>query len=147
MLMLLDLVALLCTGLFAGAALYVTLVEHPARRECGTALAIAEFGPSYRRGAVMQASLAAVGALAGVADWARGHGALPLVAGILMAAVIAFTLTVVLPTNKRLLDPALDPRSAEGPALLARWGQLHAIRTGTSGLALLLLGLHVVGAS
>lgn len=28
--MALELVALLCTGLFAGAAVYVTLVEHPA---------------------------------------------------------------------------------------------------------------------
>jgi len=48
--MILELVALLCTGLFAGAAIYVSLVEHPARLECGPALAIAEFGPSYRRG-------------------------------------------------------------------------------------------------
>ncbi len=44
--MILELVALLCTGLFAGAAIYITLVEHPARLECGTAPAIAEFGPS-----------------------------------------------------------------------------------------------------
>ena len=51
--MILELVALLSTGLFTGAALYVTLVEHPARLECGPALAIAEFGPSYRRGAVI----------------------------------------------------------------------------------------------
>jgi hypothetical protein len=29
--MVLELIALLCTGLFAGAAVYVTLVEHPAR--------------------------------------------------------------------------------------------------------------------
>jgi hypothetical protein len=46
----LELVALLSIGLFAGAALYVSLVEHPARREYGTAPAIAEFRPSYRRG-------------------------------------------------------------------------------------------------
>jgi hypothetical protein len=58
---LLDLVALLTAGIFAGAALYVSLVEHPARIECGAALALAEFRPSYRRGAVMQATLAAVG--------------------------------------------------------------------------------------
>jgi len=96
---LLDLVALLAVGLFAGAALYVTLVEHPARRQCGAALAIAEFGPSYRRGAVMQASLAAVGGLAGVADWTRGHGAFPLAAGLLMVALIAFTLIVILPRS------------------------------------------------
>lgn len=144
--MLLDLVTLLSLGLFAGAALYVTLVEHPARLRCGTALAIAEFGPSYRRGAVMQASLAVVGCLVGVADWARGHGVLPLAAGLLMAAVIAFTLVVILPTNKRLLDPALDSGSAEAATLLARWGRLHAVRTVLGGVALLLIGLHLVGA-
>jgi Domain of unknown function (DUF1772) len=146
MIMLLDLVTLLSLGLFAGAALYVTLVEHPARLRCGTALAIAEFGPSYRRGAVMQASLAVVGCLVGVADWARGHGVLPLAAGLLMAAVIAFTLVVILPTNKRLLDPALDSGSAEAATLLARWGRLHAVRTVLGGVALLLIGLHLVGA-
>ncbi|HTI53733.1 MAG TPA: DUF1772 domain-containing protein [Verrucomicrobiae bacterium] len=142
----LELLALLCTGLFAGAALYVSLVEHPVRLECGTAPAIAEFRPSYRRGAVMQASLAAAGALAGVADWARGHGSLPLVAGLLMAAVIAFTLVAIRPTNNRLLDPTRDPGSAETAALLARWGRLHAARTLAGGLAFILLGLHLLGA-
>lgn len=144
--MTLELLPLLCTGLFAGAALYVSLVEHPARLECGTAPAIAEFRPSYRRGAVMQASLAAAGALAGVADWARGHGSLPLVAGLLMAAVIAFTLVAIRPTNNRLLDPTRDPGSAETAALLARWGRLHAARTLAGGLAFILLGLHLLGA-
>lgn len=42
--MLLELTATLCAGLFGGAAIYVSLVEHPARLECGTALAISEFG-------------------------------------------------------------------------------------------------------
>jgi len=140
---LLDLVALLSAGLFAGAALYVSLVEHPARIACGPTLALAEFRPSYRRGAVMQASLAAVGSLAGVAAWARGDGAVMLVAGLLLAAVIAFTLIVILPTNKRLLDPALDSRSPEALMLLARWARLHAVRTGAGTLALLLVGLHL----
>jgi hypothetical protein len=44
-----ELVATFSAGLFAGAAMYVTLVEHPARLECGTELAVTEFGPSYRR--------------------------------------------------------------------------------------------------
>jgi hypothetical protein len=44
-----ELIALASAGLFAGAALYITLVEHPARLECRTAVAIAEFVPSYRR--------------------------------------------------------------------------------------------------
>ena len=143
--MLLDLIELLSTALFAGAALYVTLVEHPARRQCGTRLAVTEFGPSYRRGAFMQASLAAVGGLAGIADWARGHGALSIVAGLLMGGVIAFTLVVILPTNKRLLDPTLDPGSDEATVLLTRWGRLHTVRTAASLIALLLVGLHLGG--
>ena len=34
-----ELVATICAGPFAGAAIYITFVEHPARLECGTALA------------------------------------------------------------------------------------------------------------
>ena len=143
--MILELVALLCTGLFAGAAIYVSLVEHPARLECGPALAIAEFGPSYRRGAVMQASLAVVGCLAAVAGWTQGSATSVLIAGLLLGAAVPFTLIVILPTNKRLLDARLDRSSPEAAALLARWGRLHAVRSVVSGVAFLLLGLHRSG--
>ena len=143
--MILELVALLCTGLFAGAAIYISLVEHPARLEGGPALAIAEFGPSYRRAAVMQASLAVVGCLAAVAAWAQGRAATVLVAGLLLGAVVPFTLTVIRPTNERLLDVGLDRGSPETAALLARWGRLHAVRSVLSGVAFLLLGLHRAG--
>ena len=61
-------VATFCTGLFAGAALYITVVEHPARMECGTTLAATEFGPSYRRATVMQASLAILSFPAAIAS-------------------------------------------------------------------------------
>jgi hypothetical protein len=140
--MLLELAALLCTGLFAGAALYVSLVEHPARLECGPALAIAQFGPSYRRGAVMQASLAGGGCLAAVAAWIQGSPTPLLVAGVLLGALIPFTLTVILPTNERLLDPRLDRNAPEATALLVRWGRLHAVRSTVGAAAFLLLVLH-----
>jgi hypothetical protein len=139
---LLELIATLCTGLFTGAAIYISLVEHPARLQCGLTLAVAEFGPSYRRAAMMQASLAVVGCIAAVAAWALGAAAMVLVAGLLLGAVVPFTLIVILPINKRLLDPTLDPGSAEAATLLARWGRRHAIRSLVSGVAFLLLGLH-----
>ena len=47
-----------------------------------------------------------------------------LVAGVLLGSVIPFTLIVILPTNKRLLSPELDRRSAETERLLARWDRL-----------------------
>ena len=136
--MILELAALLCTGLFAGAAIYVSLVEHPARLACGPVLAIAEFGPSYRRGAVMQASLAVGGCLTAVAAWTQGSPTPVLIAGLLLGSLIPFTLIVILPTNKRLLDGGLA-------ALLARWGHLHAVRSVVSGVAFLLLELRRSG--
>ena len=56
-----EFVAVLACGLFSGAAVYLSLVEHPARMECGVELAATEFVPSYRRATVMQASLASSG--------------------------------------------------------------------------------------
>jgi uncharacterized membrane protein len=146
--MVLELIALLCTGLFAGAAVYVTLVEHPARLECGPVVALAEFRPSYRRAAAMQASLAAVGLLAAVSAWAVGRSVPVLVAGLLLGAMIPFTLLMVLPTNKRLLDPALalDPHSTEAASLLAHWGRLHAVRSVASAVAFVILSLDLARA-
>lgn len=127
--MLFAILAITAAGLFAGAALYINVVEHPARVECGTAAALAEFAPSYRRATRMQASLAAVAFLSGIAAWLRlGHIAL-LVAAVLIGAVIPFTLIVIAPTNRQLLDPALDRTSPDASALLARWQRLHAVRT------------------
>ena len=123
------LVATVAAGLFAGAAVYVTAVEHPARVEGGQLLAIKEFGPSYRRGAVMQGGLAVVGLLASVVAWYQGSGVGWLVGGLLLGALIPFTLVAIKPTNRRLLDPRLDSGSAEARELLSRWGRLHAVRT------------------
>ena len=39
-------IAIVVSGLFAGAAIYINLVEHPARVSCGTPLAVREFAPS-----------------------------------------------------------------------------------------------------
>jgi hypothetical protein len=55
-----------------------------------------------------------------------------------LLGIIPFTLVVVLPTNKQLLNPALDRRSAQTDRLLSRRGALHAVRSLLSGLVLLL---------
>jgi hypothetical protein len=140
-----EVLATMCAGLFAGAALYVTFVEHPARLECGTELAATEFGPSYRRATLMQASLAGVGLAAALVAWLRGRGSPSLVGGLLLGAVIPFTLIVILPINSRLLDPGLDRSSLEAAALLGRWGRLHAVRSALGALAFGVLLWHLAG--
>ena len=123
------LVATVAAGLFAGAAVYITVAEHPARLQCGQAIAIKEFGPSYRRAAVMQGGLALVGLLASVVGWYQGGTVGWLVGGLLLGALVPFTVVVIMPTNRRLLDPQLDSGSDEARELLSRWGRLHAVRT------------------
>ena len=86
----------------------------------------------------MQATLAVVGLLSSAAAWLAGATFCWLVGGVLLGSVIPFTLVVILPTNKRLLNSTLDKRSVEAKRLLARWGALHAARSVLSGLALLL---------
>jgi len=133
-----EFVAVLSCSLFAGASVYINLVEHPARMECGVEVAATEFSPSYRRATAMQATLAAVGLASSIAAWLAGAAFWWLVAGALLGSVIPFTLFVILPINKLLLSPTLDKQSVEAERLLARWARLHAVRSVLSGLALLL---------
>jgi hypothetical protein len=127
--MLLEIFATLAAGLFSGASIYINLVEHPARTQCGTALALAQFAPSYKRATVMQASLAAAGFLLAVGAWILGAGVHWLAGGILLGLIIPFTLIVILPTNRRLLGSALATDSPEAERSLDRWGKLHAVRS------------------
>jgi len=133
-----EFLAVLSCSLFTGAAVYVSLVEHPARMQCGVEVAATEFSPSYRRGTVMQVTTAVLGLLSSIAAWLAGGTFWWIVAGAMLASVIPFTLIVILPTNKQLLSQTLDRRSVEAERLLARWGTLHAVRSVLSGVALLL---------
>ena len=136
--MLLEQLATLSAALFTGAAVYINVVEHPARMSLGPVLALAEWRPAYQRATLMQAPLAIVGLLASVGAWATGGPRGWLIGGLLLGAVVPFTLIVTFPTNKRLLDPAVgrDPDLAR--RLLDRWNRLHAVRTLLSLAALLL---------
>jgi len=135
----LEFVATLCTAIFAGASLYITFVEHPARMQCGPEVATAEFGPSYRRATVMQASLAICAFLAAVAAWWMSRAPIWLIGAVLIGAVVPFTLIVIVPTNKKLLDPGIRRDLDLARKLLSRWGKLHAVRTVLSTLALVIL--------
>jgi hypothetical protein len=50
-----EIAATLCAAVFAGAALYISVVEHPARMAMGVDLAILEWRLNYRRAVWMQA--------------------------------------------------------------------------------------------
>jgi hypothetical protein len=125
----LGLVALLACTLFAGAAIYINLVEHPARLSCGTEIAARQWAPSYHRATVMQATLAMTAGVAGIARWFQGGRSLWLLGALAILAVVPVTFLVVFPTNKRLLEHGRDLASDETRALLVTWGRLHGIRS------------------
>ena len=134
----LEFLATFCCAIFTGAAIYVNAVEHPARMTTGVAAALAEWAPSYKRGTVMQASLAVLGFGFALLAWLAGAGLRVAVAGVVLVLVVPFTLIVIMPTNRRLaaVDPSKD--LAEAAALLARWNRLHMVRSALSALALVL---------
>jgi len=134
----LQFVAILACSLFTGAAAYVNLVEHPARMQCGTTVASTVFGPSYRRATVMQASLALVATASALGAWWLAGSVLWMIGGLLIFAVVPFTLLVILPTNNKLLAPDLDRAAPATHQLLVRWGRLHAVRTVASFAATIL---------
>jgi uncharacterized membrane protein len=139
--MLLEIIATLAAGLFAGAAIYIDLAEQPARRQIDTAAALAEWRPSYKRAAVVQPLLAGVGFLGAVAAWLMGTSVWWLVGGVLLVAVIPYTLIIVFPTNNKLLDPAIDKNPDLARRLLVRWGRLHTVRSIMSLAAVLIFML------
>jgi hypothetical protein len=125
----LEFVATVSAALFAGAALYITVAEHPARMSLETRMAALQWAPSYKRATWLQAPLAIVSLLAGAAVWLCGGGIGWLVAAIFIGAVVPFTVIVIMPTNHKLLAPDRDLSSDQTRELLVRWGNLHAVRT------------------
>ena len=139
----LEFVATLSGALFAGAALYINVAEHPARMGLETRMAALQWAPSYKRATWLQAPLALLSLACGIAAWLFGAGIAWLIAALLIGAVVPFTLVVILRTNSKLLAPGRDLGSAETRELLVEWGRLHAVRTVLSlaGVAVYLVSL------
>jgi cell division protein FtsL len=135
----LQVLATLTAALFAGAAIYVNVAEHPARMVLDARSAAMQWAPSYKRATWMQAPLAIVSFLAGVIAWLLGGGVLWLVAALFIGAVVPITFIVIMPTNHRLLAAERDLGSEETRQLLKRWGKLHGVRTILSAIAAVLM--------
>jgi hypothetical protein len=133
--MLIGLLALIVAALFTGAALYVTVAEHPARLMLDDRALLTQWKPSYKRGFAMQAPLALAGCILGLIAWWQTGFLAFLVGAVLIVANWPWTLLGIMPTNNALL--ATDPSNANAHTreLLVKWGGLHAVRTTLGALA------------
>jgi uncharacterized membrane protein len=124
-----ELIAALSCTIFAGAAIYINIVEHPARMSCDLKIAATVWAPSYKRAALMQAPLAILIFLSGLSVWLLGGIVFWLIGAVFIGLVVPFTFIAIMPTNHQLLEPGRDLASEETKKLLEKWGKLHAVRS------------------
>jgi hypothetical protein len=142
--MIIPMIALISATMFAAAALYITLVEQPARLVLDDGPMLQQWQPSYNRALPIQSGLAVIGGVAGLVaayvtrDWRWVAGSVALLANW------PFTLLVIMPVNKRLM--ASDPRQAgtDSRGMLVKWGKLHNVRSGLGVVAALLFAWAMV---
>ena len=95
----LELLTTIITGIFAGAAIYINIAEHPARMSCGTELAATVFPVSYARASTMQASLVEAGTTLAIIVWFGSGQILWLVGGLIFGIIFPYTLIGIMPTK------------------------------------------------
>lgn len=129
--------ALVSAALFTGAAFYVNFAEQPARLNLDDRSLLVQWKPAYKRGYMMQATLAVVGFALGAAAWWISESSGFFVGAVLMLANWPWTLLAIMPTNRILM--ATDPGEAgtESRRLLVSWNKLHAVRTAFGAAATL----------
>ncbi|WP_127092057.1 DUF1772 domain-containing protein [Aquabacter cavernae] len=139
-----GLLGLVVAALFTGAALYINLVEHPARAMLDPAAQLREWKPSYRRGFAMQASLAVLGLVLGIgAFFATGQWRF-LAGGVLLGGNWPYTLIAIMPTNARLMAMSDAEAGEDSARLIDNWAQLHMVRTGLGALSTLVFAWALV---
>ncbi|KUM27999.1 hypothetical protein AU467_13890 [Mesorhizobium loti] len=140
-----GLLALAVAAAFTGAAIYVSVAEQPARLALDDKALLREWQPSYKRGAAMQASIAAIACLLGLVAWWRAGSLAYLVGAVLIILPWPWTLIVMMATNKALSAMDAAAVNPQARALIVRWGNLHLVRAALGVLATLafLWGSHL----
>lgn len=130
-----GLLALTSAAVFAGAAIYVSVAEQPARLGLDDKALLREWQPAYRRGAAMQASIAIVSCVLGLFAWWRTDLAGYLIGAVAIILPWPWTLLVMMPTNRLLEAMDVDAPNPRARPLIISWGRMHLVRIAFGALA------------
>ena len=130
-----EIIALFMCGTFFGAAVYISIAQHPASMKAGVRVAAKFFPPMYNFAAPMQITLAVGGTFAGLIQWYLVSNILWMIGAGLLAFVIPFTLVVLKPINDQLLETNAERTDSQTEDLLNQWAPRHWVRSIASGLA------------
>ena len=110
---------------FVGAALYINVVEQPARLTLNARAMVREWTPSNRRGFVMLSALAIASSVLAYADYARTSDVRWIIGGTIMLATWAYAYFVILPVNIWLVALEQGGSALTLRELMRDWGLLE----------------------
>jgi hypothetical protein len=110
---------------FFGAALYINLVEQPARLRLGSGAMVREWTPSNRRGFFLLATLALLSAILAWLEYAWTGDVRWIIGGAVIVSSWPYAYFVIVPVNIWLY--AIPPTKARSAAreLMRDWGLLE----------------------
>eukprot|EP00029_Vermamoeba_vermiformis_P004811 TRINITY_DN15467_c0_g1_i1.p1 TRINITY_DN15467_c0_g1~~TRINITY_DN15467_c0_g1_i1.p1 ORF type:complete len:149 (+),score=14.10 TRINITY_DN15467_c0_g1_i1:17-463(+) len=125
------------SGIFAGAALYISMVQQPslAQTLSNNELPV-HFKSFYPKAARMQAMLTVVSSAALIANHFMKHNWWNLAAGLLMGSIFPYTVLLMLPVNNQFMNATPESTPTQPfTKLFSTWGKLHWYRTIASVIA------------
>jgi len=123
--MLLAKLALIAAAFYTGFALYIVLVEHPARMKLDNQSLLMEWKESYGRGHVIGPLTVVITALLGLITFFFNHEWLWAIGSLSILINVPYTIIFINPTNHKLLGTTPETANDETRSLVQKWTNLH----------------------
>jgi len=117
-----GLIAFAFASAFTGAALYINIVEQPARLALNVAAMVREWSLSNRRGFVLLSVLATMSAALAYFEYGRSGDVRWIIGGTIILASWPYSYFVIVPVNVWLCAIPADGAGSAARALMRDWG-------------------------